>query len=143
MKPEDYIVRIRRPDEIKLVCRDLLRGWSDHMLNSNPRERVKLTGRYTSQNFNKYLGENINIHHSVVYGNNCLIGNHTKIGENSIIKNSLIGENCTIGNNVEITDSVIFNGVTIVDNVKVTSSLIGEDSTIEDLHCNQIITGVA
>lgn len=119
----DYVVRINNPSEIRLVYKDLLRGWSESLLNSNPRQRVKLPkDRYICSDFNKFLGADVNIHYSVNYSDNCVIGCGTNIDENAKIFDSLIGEKCIIGKNVEIRDSVILDNVIIGDNVKVTNS---------------------
>ena len=143
MEPSDFIVRIEYPEQIKIVLRDLVRGWADPLLNSNPRERIKLKNRYNALNFNIYQGESTNLHHSVSLDNNCVIGIGTEIGENSLIHSSQIGSNCKIGKNVKIKDSVIFDDVIVEDNADINFSLVGERSEIiEGSVLNEIITGV-
>ena len=140
---KDFVVRVNSPNDIRLAYKDLLRGWSDHLLNSNPRQRVKdLKDRYSVSDFNRYLGSEVNLHYSVKYSNNCVIGCGTSIDENAEIVESFIGEKCTIGKNVEIKDSVVLDNVIIGDNVKISNSLIGHGSEIpENSVHNEDITG--
>ncbi|EAY11189.1 hypothetical protein TVAG_498830 [Trichomonas vaginalis G3] len=79
-----------------------------------------------------YLYENVFPSLSAKVGPLVVIGNNTKVGDNTIIKNSVIGANCTIGKNVKIENSIIWDDVVIGDNVKIDQSLIASKCVLSD-----------
>ncbi|RWS03865.1 translation initiation factor eIF-2B subunit gamma-like isoform X1 [Dinothrombium tinctorium] len=60
----------------------------------------------------------------VQIGNDCLIGNGTKIGERSAIKKSVIGSNCNLGEKVKIANSIIMDNVVIEEGCNIQGSIV-------------------
>ena len=53
-----------------------------------------------------------------------VIGDNSKIGDNTKITNSIIGQGCSIGSNVTIEGSYIWDNVTIEDGCKLSHAIV-------------------
>ncbi|MCK4967059.1 NDP-sugar synthase, partial [bacterium] len=76
------------------------------------------------------IGENCHIDPTVEITGKCVIGDNCIIGQNTKIKNSSIGSGCHIGESAKITDSVIWDNVKISDGVSLTDDIVGKGTKI-------------
>ncbi len=76
------------------------------------------------------IGENCHIDPTVEITGKCVIGDNCIIGQNTKIKNSSIGSGCHIGESTKITDSVIWDNVKISDGVSLTDDIVGKGTKI-------------
>lgn len=60
-----------------------------------------------------------------------VIGDNSKIGDNTKITNSIIGHGCSIGSNVKIEGSYIWDNVTIEDGCKLSHAIVCDGVVIK------------
>lgn len=69
----------------------------------------------------------------------CVIGEHTTVGDQSVLKRCIIGNRCKIGNHCKLNNVILMDDVTIEDYVKLDDCIvavharIGKSSTLKDV----------
>ena len=81
---------------------------------------------YTEIEKGVFVGDNVNIHKSVVILPPAIIGANTEIRPNAYLRgNVIIGENCVIGNSTELKECILLNKVQVPHYNYVGNSVLG------------------
>ncbi|KAK9043556.1 hypothetical protein V6N11_071892 [Hibiscus sabdariffa] len=78
-----------------------------------------------------YRASEVTLSRSAQVGSFTVIGQGTKIGNNTKISHSVIGEGCSIGSNVTIEGSYIWNDVTIEDGCRLSHAIVCDGVTMK------------
>ncbi|KAK9919652.1 hypothetical protein M0R45_028238 [Rubus argutus] len=110
-----YAARIDNYRSYDAISKDIIQRWTYPLVPD-----VKFFGDSSTklERLGMYRASEIGQSRSAQIGPFTVIGNGTKIGDNTKISNSVIGEGCSIGPNVSIEGSYVWNNVTIEDGCK-------------------------
>lgn len=78
------------------------------------------------------MGVEVKRHLSTMISDNCVVGEFTKLGANTVIKTTVVGKACNIGTNCQIENCIIWDNCTIGDGVQMVNCLICNGVTIGD-----------
>ena len=65
-------------------------------------------------------------------GDECIIGEDSKISEKTTIKNCIIGSQCVVEPKVRLTNCIVMNKVTVKSGGNIQGSLISDNVTINE-----------
>jgi len=78
-----------------------------------------------------YRSSNVSLGPKAVLSCNTVVGNGTKIGAKSVVRNSIIGNNCVIGENVELDGVFLMDGVTVGSRSRATHCVLAAEVTLD------------
>ncbi|KAM7273523.1 hypothetical protein ACFE04_028187 [Oxalis oulophora] len=116
-----YAARIDNFRSYDTISKDIIQRWTYPFVPD-----VNFCGHHVTklERQGKYRASEVAVSQSAEIGPFTVIGNGTKIGNNSRVINSVIGEGCTIGSNVSIEGSYIWNNVTIEDGCELKHAIV-------------------
>ncbi|XP_050367025.1 uncharacterized protein LOC126785390 [Argentina anserina] len=116
-----YAARIDNFRSYDAISKDIIQRWTYPLVPD-----VKFFGDSSTklERQGMYRASGIGQSRSAQIGPFTVIGNGTKIGDNTKISNSVIGEGCSIGSNVSIEGSYIWDNVTIEDGCKLRHAIV-------------------
>ncbi|PRQ24526.1 putative nucleotide-diphospho-sugar transferase [Rosa chinensis] len=116
-----YAARIDNFRSYDTISKDIIQRWTYPLVPD-----VKFFGDSSTklERRGMYRASDIGQSRSAQIGPFTVIGNGTKIGDNTKISNSVIGEGCSIGPNVSIEGSYIWDNVTIEDGCKLRHAIV-------------------
>ncbi|KAF3454378.1 hypothetical protein FNV43_RR04825 [Rhamnella rubrinervis] len=116
-----YAARIDNFRSYDTISKDIIQRWTYPLV---PDVRFFGNSSVKLERQGMYRASEIGLSRSAQIGPFTVIGNGTKIGNNTTISNSVIGEGCNIGSNVSIEGSYIWNNVTISDGCKLRHAIV-------------------
>ncbi|XP_022946813.1 translation initiation factor eIF-2B subunit epsilon-like isoform X2 [Cucurbita moschata] len=116
-----YAARIDNYRSYDTVSKDIIQRWTYPLVPD-----VKFFGNsaYKLERQGMYRASEILQARSAQVGPFTVIGDNSKIGDNTKITNSIIGQGCSIGSNVTIEGSYIWDNVTIEDGCKLSHAIV-------------------
>ncbi|XP_021282066.1 translation initiation factor eIF-2B subunit epsilon isoform X3 [Herrania umbratica] len=115
-----YAARIDNFRSYDTISKDIIQRWTypfvPDILCGNSAIKVERQGTYRASE--------VTLSRSAQIGPFTVIGQGTKIGNDTKIFHSVIGEGCTIGSNVTIEGSYIWNNVTIEDGCELRHAIV-------------------
>lgn len=116
-----YAARIDNFRSYDTISKDIIQRWTyplvpDVMCFENSTTKLERQGMYRASEIGQQRSAKI--------GPFTVIGNGTKIGDNTSISNSVIGKGCSIGANVSIEGSYIWDNVIIEDGCKLRHAIV-------------------
>ncbi|KAK8564958.1 hypothetical protein V6N12_058534 [Hibiscus sabdariffa] len=115
-----YAARIDNFRSYDTISKDIIQRWTypfvPDLLCGTSAIKLKRQGIYQASE--------VTLSRSTQVGSFTVIGQGTKIGNNTKISHSVIGEGCSIGSNVTIEGSYIWNDVTIDDGCKLSHAIV-------------------
>jgi len=79
-----------------------------------------------------FVHENSDVHLKSQIGDECIIGEDSKISEKTTIKNCIIGSQCVVEPKVRLTNCIVMNKVTVKSGGNIQGSLISDNVTINE-----------
>lgn len=116
-----YAARIDNFRSYDTISKDIIQRWTypfvpDVMFSENSGTKLERHGMYRASEIWQSRSAQI--------GPFTVIGNGTKIGDNTNISNSVIGKGCTIGANVSVEGSYVWDNVIIEDGCKLRHAVV-------------------
>ncbi|PON73954.1 UDP-3-O-[3-hydroxymyristoyl] glucosamine N-acyltransferase LpxD [Parasponia andersonii] len=116
-----YAARIDNFRSYDTISKDIIQRWTyplvpDVMFFGNSATKLERQGMYRASE----VGQS----RSAQIGPFTVVGEGTKIGDNTGISNSVIGKGCTIGSNVLIEGSYVWDNVIIEDGCKLSHAIV-------------------
>ncbi|XP_050940737.1 uncharacterized protein LOC103495740 isoform X1 [Cucumis melo] len=123
-----YAARIDNYRSYDTVSKDIIQRWTYPLVPD-----VKFFGNstYKLERQGMYRASEILQARSAQVGPFTVIGDNSKIGDNTKITNSIIGHGCSIGSNVKIEGSYIWDNVTIEDGCKLSHAIVCDGVVIK------------
>ncbi|XP_024179975.1 translation initiation factor eIF-2B subunit epsilon isoform X2 [Rosa chinensis] len=116
-----YAARIDNFRSYDTISRDIIQRWAYPLV---PDVKFFRDSSTKLERQGMYLVSELGQSRSAQIGPFTVIGNGTKIGDNTKISNSVIGDGCSIGPNVSIEGSYIWDNVTIEDGCKIRHAIV-------------------
>ncbi|XP_049850291.1 translation initiation factor eIF-2B subunit gamma-like [Schistocerca gregaria] len=82
--------------------------------------------------YKSFVAKSASISKKTRIGDQCVVGDASKLGDFCTLKSSVVGKHCTICNNVKIINCVIMDHVTIKENCKLVNTVVCSNAYINE-----------
>ncbi|KAL4934008.1 translation initiation factor eIF2B catalytic subunit epsilon [Aspergillus undulatus] len=124
---DHYVGRVRNLKAYDAISKDVLARWSYPLC---PDTNLLPGHNYELRKGTLYQEQGVTLARSCVVGRRMVIGQGTKIGDKTTVKDTVLGRNCKVGKNVTLEGAHLWDNVVIGDGTTVQNAIIADDAVV-------------
>lgn len=124
---DHYAARVRNLKAYDAISKDIISRWAYPLC---PDTNLLPGHNYELRKGTLYQEQDVTLARSCVVGRRTVIGQGTRIGDKTTVKDTVFGRNCNIGKNVTLDGAYIWDNVVIGDGTTVRNAIIASDVVI-------------